>query len=327
MDTNKIPVLILSFNRPSLTKALISALSKVQPERIYFAVDGPRAQNETDLISVAEVRSLVSLIDWDCEVHTLFRVENFGLKKSVIEALDWVFASEEQAIILEDDCHPIPEFFEFCAETLAKYGSDDRVMQVSGSCFVPISSANSTKYYFSAINDIWGWATWRRAWDRFEREVPEHDNPVLREKLFEYFGNKRIVKWFTRYVEEAASPNSQVWSTQWTLALVNNLAYTIVPQTNLVVNVGFTTDSTHMTNDAFKLYADFEPQRIKSNVNPGDVVVNRTLDSERFSLIEATDLNLRKKALLIASLKKIMLRLIPAIFVAKIRSLKSNKNV
>jgi hypothetical protein len=327
MDTNKTPVLVLAFNRPNLTRALIIALSKVQPERIYFAVDGPRAENERDLSLIAEVKSLLSLIDWDCEVRTLFRTENFGLKKSVIDAIDWVFAFEEQAIILEDDCHPIPEFFEFCADTLAKYANDDRIMQVSGSCFVPVSSANSSRYYFSAINDIWGWATWKRAWDLFEREVPEHDNPVFQEKLTEYFEDKKIVKWFTRYVEEATSPSSQVWSTQWTLSLINNSAYAIVPQTNLVVNLGFTTDATHMTNDAFRRYADFEPQGIKSNLNPGDVVVNRILDSERFSLIEATDLNLRKKVLLITSLKKIMLRMMPAILRAKIRSIKSKKNV
>lgn len=326
METNKTPVLILAFNRPDLTKTLIYALSKVQPERIYFCVDGPRAQNEKDLGLVAEVRGLLSLIDWDCEVRTLFRAENLGLKKSVIGALDWVFASEEQAIILEDDCHPIPEFFKFCDETLAKYENDDRIMQVSGSCFVPISSANSNRYYFSAINDVWGWATWKRAWDRFEREIPVHENPELQEKLIEYFEDKRIVKWFTRYVKEAISPNSQVWSTQWTLTLINNLAYTIVPQTNLVLNVGFTPDATHMTNDAFALYADFEPQRIRSNTNPRDVVVNRTLDSERFTLIAATDLNLRKKVVAIATLRKIVFRLIPATFVVKIKSIKRNKN-
>ena len=92
MDTNKTPVLVLAFNRPNLTRALIIALSKVQPERIYFAVDGPRAENERDLSLIAEVKSLLSLIDWDCEVRTLFRTENFGLKKSVIDAIDWVFA-------------------------------------------------------------------------------------------------------------------------------------------------------------------------------------------------------------------------------------------
>jgi len=326
MKPGNIPVLILAFNRPLLTKSLIESISKVRSKRIYFAVDGPRVHNENDLHLVSEVRNLAGLIDWHCEVHTLFRAENIGLKKSMIQALDWVFESEEQAIILEDDCHPIPEFFEFCAETLTKYKNDNRIMQISGTSFVSISGVNNARYYVSAINDIWGWATWKRAWDLFEREVPEHDNQDLQDKLSKYFGDRKIVKWFTRYVEEAASPNSQVWSTQWTLSLIKNMAYTIVPQTNLVANVGFTRDATHLTGDSFKLYAKFKTQKIKSNFNPSNLFVNRTLDSERFALIKATDSNLRLKVQFVAKFRRIIVRFVPANLVEKIRLIKCRNN-
>ena len=261
MNVNEIPVLIIGFNRPSLTRALIQSLSEIRPNQIYFAVDGPRTGNQQDKQLVTEVKRVAHEIDWPCELHTLFRDKNLGLKKAVIGAIDWIFESEEQAIILEDDCHPITDFFEFCAETLSKFESDERVMQISGNCFVQVSDENSHRYYFSTINDIWGWATWKRAWERFEEEIPDFNSMELEEKLESYFKNEQISRWFKRYVKEADSSDSQVWSTHWTLTLINNMGLTVVPQTNLVENVGFTTDATHYTGGAFEKYQKFQPNK------------------------------------------------------------------
>jgi hypothetical protein len=123
----------------------------------------------------------------------------------------------------------------------------------SGNCFVPISDLNNSTYYFSSLNDIWGWATWRRAWLKFERTVPPHDELEVQNRIQKYFQNHEIEKWFARYLREAASNESQVWSTQWTLTLINNAGLTVVPQTNLVTNVGFDSDATHTSGDVFPL--------------------------------------------------------------------------
>ena len=324
MNVNEIPVLIIGFNRPSLTRALIQSLSEIRPNQIYFAVDGPRTGNQQDKQLVTEVKRVAHEIDWPCEVHTLFRDKNLGLKNAVIGAIDWIFESEKQAIILEDDCHPITDFFEFCAETLSKFESDERVMQISGNCFVQVSDENSHRYYFSTINDIWGWATWKRAWERFEEEIPDFNSMELEEKLESYFKNEQISRWFKRYVKEADSSDSQVWSTHWTLTLINNMGLTVVPQTNLVENVGFTTDATHYTGGAFEKYQKFKTQGIQSNTYPTEVLPNKALDEERFSLIRTTDLNLRRFNLAREEIRAIALRDLPKSLVTRLRLIKNS---
>ena len=37
-----VPVLLILFNRPEISKQLISSLSKTQPKKIYIYFDGPR---------------------------------------------------------------------------------------------------------------------------------------------------------------------------------------------------------------------------------------------------------------------------------------------
>ena len=322
MKPSEIPVLVLGFNRPELMRTLIKRLAEVRPMKIYFSVDGPRQGIKADEELVAEVQRCVHLIDWDCNVQTLFRPFNIGLKSAVIQSLDWIFNNEEQAIILEDDCHPIPEFFDFCAMTLTRYANESKIMQISGNCFVPISDLNKSIYYFSSLNDIWGWATWRRAWLKFERTVPPHDELEVQNRIQKYFQNHEIEKWFSRYLREAASNESQVWSTQWTLTLINNAGLTVVPQTNLVTNVGFISDATHMTSNSFKRYSEFAPKKIEAKQIPIEIIRNEQLDLQRFSLIKATDLNLRVSSRIRTSIRQIALDLFPKPIIVWVRVLK-----
>ena len=99
----------------------------------------------------------------------------FGLRRNVSEGLDWVFAQTEEAIILEDDCLPDPSFFPFCDELLERYRDDATVGMICGTNLAPrqIIADSVASYYFSRYCYIWGWATWRRAWRCYDREVKE----------------------------------------------------------------------------------------------------------------------------------------------------------
>lgn len=322
MNHDEVPILIIGFNRPNLIIDLFNSLANVAPKRIYFAVDGPRFDNKMDRELVMKTQDALSAIKWKCEIHTLFRENNLGLKRAVIEAIDWIFQNESEAIILEDDCLPIEEFFHFCAEALEKFRFESKVMQISGNCFVPISDLNCHRFYFSTLNDIWGWATWKRSWELFEREIPNYNSRELKKKLKKYFPNREISKWFTRYVTEASAIDSQVWSTQWTLTLINNHGYSLVPQTNLVRNVGFGEDATHRTDEVFQIYGNFTPREIISHTYPIEISANRELDIQRFSIIKATDLNLRRTNLFINILRRAALRILPKVWVSYVRAVK-----
>lgn len=65
-------VLIIAFNRPAPTKAILMAVREARPDRLFFACDGPRAHKSGEAAMVAEVRSLVGLVDWPCEVRVRF---------------------------------------------------------------------------------------------------------------------------------------------------------------------------------------------------------------------------------------------------------------
>lgn len=131
--------------------------------------DGPRSVEEA--AQCAAARSIIERVDWDCQVLTNYSDINLGCKRRVSSGLNWVFKQCEEAIILEDDCLPHPTFFRFCTELLDKYRDEDQVMMISGTNLGFNPKPMPYSYYFSYFCYIWGWASWRRAWQHYDLEM------------------------------------------------------------------------------------------------------------------------------------------------------------
>ena len=187
----------------------------------------------------------LSTVDWDCEVKTLFSDKNLGCKVAVSRAIDWFFEHVEEGIILEDDCLPHPTFFRFCEELLNKYRDDERIGQISGDNFQFGKKRTEYSYYFSRYTLIWGWATWRRAWKNYDVDMkswPEiHDNGWLQDWL----GNKKLVHYWMRIFEMTYQGEINTWDYQWTFTCWIRNCLTILPNVNLISNIGFSAGGTH----------------------------------------------------------------------------------
>lgn len=238
------PVVLLIFNRPDLTARVFEAIAAQQPRRLLVVADGPRNEAERELCE--QTRAVIQ-VDWDCEVETNYADENMGCKMRVSSGLDWAFSRVEEAIILEDDCLPAPDFFIFCAEMLERYRNDKRVMHISGDNFVPLSDS-SVDYGFSRYVHVWGWATWRRAWLHYD--VTATRWPLEREKLLASCADKNEVRYWNAAFESVFRGELDTWDYQWGLACWLQSGLAVVPRVNLVSNLGFRADATHTTNES-----------------------------------------------------------------------------
>src|ERR1700690_1974577 len=153
------PVLFLVFNRPDTTRRVFEAIRSAQPPRLYVAADGPRGARAGEAERCAEVRRIATAVNWPCEVKTLFRDCNLGCKMGVSSGITWFFEHEPEGIILEDDVLPVPTFFDFCDELLARFRNDDRVAMISGSNLIAGHFDPAESYFFSRCAQIWGWAS------------------------------------------------------------------------------------------------------------------------------------------------------------------------
>lgn len=255
------PILFLIFNRPEVTRQVFEAIRKARPSKLYIAADGPRQNKTGEHKRCHSVLEIVSKVDWPCEVNRLIRTENLGCKVAVSSAIDWFFSQEAEGIILEDDCLPSPSFFMFCDELLEKYRDDDRVGMISGSNFQGGIWRGIGDYYFSRFCHIWGWATWARAWDKYDVNVARW--PALKsEDWLDSLGFKGSEKlhWLKAF-NKVHEKTQDTWDYQWVMACWLNSMLAVTPNINLIRNIGFGKDATHTISSS--VYADRPTGTIK----------------------------------------------------------------
>lgn len=242
----KTAVLFLIFNREDTTKLVFEQIKIAQPTRLYIASDGPRINKEGENQIVKKIRDLViSQIDWNCEIKTLFRKENLGCGKAVSSAVSWFFSHEEEGIILEDDVVPHSDFFEYCEILLEKYRNNLEVAFISGKTYMQDSRKVSSSYYFSCFSYVWGWASWRRVWQKYSLTLDNINYTNLSRSLDILFTKPehklywKWIYWLMKYRQ------IDTWDYQLTLLFLSNRWLSIIPKNNLVKNIGFGNDATH----------------------------------------------------------------------------------
>ena len=277
----KAPVLLVAWRRPHTTLHVVNALRAYAPTRLYVACDGPSPERPEEIAKVGATRKLIEdSIDWQCEVYRLYSDRNQGCRAAVSKAITWFFENEEEGIILEDDCVPHEDFFQYCNTLLEYYREDSRIWCISGNNFQDGHLRGDGSYYFSFYPHCWGWASWRRCWKHYDGEMTHW--PRLRDSglLETVFRNPQERSYWIGIWDRLHKDNfPDSWAYRWTLSCIAMGGLTALPNRNLVSNIGFGPDATHTTDDR-KTHL---MQEGSSNwYHPTFVIVDREADSYTF---------------------------------------------
>ena len=237
------PVLFLIHRRLGPAARVVEALQQARPRVLLIAADGPQ-----DDPACREVRQQVLRgIDWNCELKTRFLNERAGCRAAVSSAIDWAFGMHERLIIMEDDCVPHASFFAFCEAMLERFNDVHEVMQICGSNLMGLCPAGRS-YYFSRFGPIWGWASWRRAWQAYDVEMKAWDVLKNSAQLRQLCPEPFEAGWRREVLDAVRSGEVDTWDYQWAFAKMRCGGLNVVPAVNLVSNIGFGPDATHTLN-------------------------------------------------------------------------------
>ncbi len=98
-------------------------------------------------------------------------------------------------------------------------------------------------YVLSNFGFIWGWATWRRAWKKFDLSMSTWSR-------FKQLGMHRSFCFYperVRIFDAVSNGEINTWDYQWHYAIASNSGLSVVPRFNLVRNLGFGV-GTHTTS-------------------------------------------------------------------------------
>lgn len=244
---NKSPVLLIVFNRPDQTREVLNQIRNYKPDKLYIYSDGPRVNNEIDKINCPKVKELTKTIDWECQYKFLFKEKNSGAGISVSSAIDWFFSEVDNGIILEDDCLPNLTFFDFCATLLLKYENYNNIMCISGTNILPNNESRTISFIKYPL--MWGWASWKRAWEKFDFHLSDWPNIKKTNFLLDN-GNWLFKKHWEFHFDHCYKGDKNIWDYQWFYTCWKYNGLTVIPNVNLISNIGFNELATHTLSNS-----------------------------------------------------------------------------
>lgn len=301
-----VAVLLIFFNRPEMIKKVFEQVRKVCPSKLFLYQDGARDGRSDDIENVLLCRDIVSNIDWNCEVHTLYQNKNYGCDPSEYIAIKWMFSYVDRGIILEDDDVPSESFFYFCKELLDKYADDEKISTISGMNHLETWPKKIKEdYFFSHASSIWGWATWKRFVDQWDNTYSFLDSPEKISIMRKNFKESKIMKSdrvnFDLYLKKCWEHKNSGKEFYETLVSSTRLLHNqvgIFPRKNMISNIGFVGESTHGTPELRRLPRStqkvFNIKRFEMNTeltHPKKIIVHDSYILKKEKLMTSTFYN------------------------------------
>lgn len=228
------PVLLLTYNRPQLTKRVLNRLQDVGINQVYVSIDGPKTTE--DQAKINEIRQVLDLYNSHI-VATKFSGENLGCRNAVINGINWFFSHVEEGMILEDDCLPSKHFFPYATQLLNKHRNNQEIGMISGNN--PLGKwDNENDLFCSRIGHIWGWATWKNRWLSFDPKLPKIDDFINSKGFKRAFGPTKLALHRKQLTLDSLNGKIDTWDYQWTSHLLMKNQLAITPRVNLVENIG-----------------------------------------------------------------------------------------
>lgn len=242
-----LPVALFAYKRLSHLERTINSLKKnhlSQNIDLYVFSDG--AQKISDIDDVQEVRSYLKSLSGFSKIKVMESVGNVGLSQSIISGISQVLENYDRVIVIEDDLQLSPYFLTYMNEALNLYQDNPQVASIHGYT-LPVKTELPDTFFLKGA-DCWGWGTWKRAWDTFEK-----DGQLLLDKL-----NNQKLSWefdFDGLVGNAQMLKDQIagkndsWAIRWHASCFLNNMLTLHPGKSLVKNIGLDGSGQHCPED------------------------------------------------------------------------------
>lgn len=235
---DKAPIVLFVYNRIEHTKITIEALKNniyADESDLYIFSDGPK--NEGAFEKVNEIRKILRNISGFRNVYIIEREKNYGLADNIISGVTEIVNKYKKVIVLEDDIVTSKYFLKFMNDSLDRYENNNEVMSVSG-YISPIKSDNLPDSFFLPWFECWGWGTWKRSWDFFERN-PQKLLLSINFKQINFINVNKSFPLMWNQVIDNYTNRIKTWAIFFHIVICENEGKVLYPKGSLCNNIGF----------------------------------------------------------------------------------------
>lgn len=235
------PVVLFVFDRPNHTEQTLKALSRndlIEQTELFIYADGPKTDSTNEQIkNIESVREVIRKQKWSKEVHVIESPDNKGLAGSIVSGVTEIINKYGRIIVIEDDIITSAGFLRFMNDALEFYADEDKVMHISGYMY-PHKEKLPETFFYQVPYPGGGWATWKRAWDKYIDDTDYLYNYFNSAKGWWQF-NKFGGDYLQRQLKMNLSGELKTWFIKWHATLLINRGLTLYPGQSLTHNIGF----------------------------------------------------------------------------------------
>ena len=230
------PIAIFVYRRADHARRMLHSmrqnpLTSRSPVTIYC--DGPRGDHDAQ--AVAQVRAAVRELA-PAHARVVERDANLGLSRSVIAGVTETVQRHGEAIVIEEDLELSPVALDYFNAALARYRDEARVMHIAGYMYPVRETLPETFFYREAT--CYGWATWARAWEKFEPDA-SRIRDALRERGAQREFDLGGTYDFSGMLDLQIDGRIDSWAIRWHGSLWLHGGLALHPGRSLVRNTGF----------------------------------------------------------------------------------------
>lgn len=266
---NLAPIALFVYNRPEHTFKTLKALEVSELARfsdLYIFCDGPKDvadEKSTELLK--KVQAICKKSYQFKSINIKINETNLGLSKSIITGVESVLEKHDRLIVLEDDIVVSNGFLKYMNDALNLYENESKVGCIHGWNY-PLNTKNiqqETFFLFGA--DCWGWATWKRAWNKFEKNGTLLLNKIVESnQQFEF--NRRDTIDFVQMLQDQINGKNDSWAIRWHASLFIEKMFCLHPVRTLVTNIGLDSSGSNFGSSSINQkmidYIDVNPIEI-----------------------------------------------------------------
>jgi hypothetical protein len=237
-------VLLLAYRRWENIDLILDECRFAGVPRVYIHIDGGTTVDEKEDVARTFEKASIYKNLWGMDIRIHSQSRNIGCAVSMILSLDSVFFSENQIIVLEDDCIPTPDFFHFIEHSLQEIERNPRIGLACGAQFGP-SRVMEDQWLLSRYPFNWGWGVTKSKWALLSAGM------IKKEKLKPKEGglSREETTYWNAGVRRTLEGYTDVWDTLLVREMIRHGLLSILPAENLVRNVGNDSRALHTIGD------------------------------------------------------------------------------
>ena len=240
------PIAIFVYNRPETLNLTLESLKKnvsIKKTEIYIFSDGP-TKSYLDVQKVNKVRKIIKNIKNLNIKKKIFFKRNKGLKKNIINGINYVLKNHSKIIVLEYDLLVSPYFIEYMNRSLDFIKNSKNIWHVSAWNYpIKENTHNLCNTFLWRHMNCWGWGTHKKYWNKLILNSNFFIKNYSKKQINNFNLDGRINNW--SQLIRNHEKKIDTWAIFWNATIFWNNALCLNPVKSYVKNIGFNKDSTN----------------------------------------------------------------------------------